>query len=211
MTEITHQIMPLFPTLVSLVTYEHGAAFNVRARERILQLKNSGVGGSIPGQWQFGPKLNEDPFFHDFTQFVLRSIGDRFGALHYEPSPMSITGMWANVNEPGYQHRIHAHSNNFISGVYYVTASEKSGGIAFHDPRKQNQVLLPSVTKATEMNSTVTSLPAIEGQMLLFPSWLEHYTEKNETDVARISIAFNLMLVGNFGSATTFAAGYVAP
>ena len=92
-----------------------------------------------------------------------------------------------------------------------ATAPEGAGGIVFHDPRKQNQVLLPSVTTATEMNSTVAQLPAIEGQALLFPSWLEHYTERNESTVRRVSIAFNLMLVGSFGSPETFAAGYVAP
>ncbi len=72
-------------------------------------------------------------------------------------------------------------------------------------------MLLPSVTEVTDMNSTVARLPAVEGQALLFPSWLEHYTERNESTVRRVSIAFNLMLVGGFGSAETFAAGYVAP
>jgi uncharacterized protein (TIGR02466 family) len=208
---MSHQIMPLFPTLVSLVTYEQAAEFNERARQRLAELERSGAGNRKDGQWQCGPKLHEDPVFQGFTEFVLRSVGDRFAALHYQPSPMVITGFWANVNEPGYQHRIHAHSNNFISGVYYLTAPENAGGIVFHDPRKQHQVLLPSVTTVTEMNSTVTRLPAVEGQMLLFPSWLEHYTERNEAPLPRISLAFNLMLIGNFGSAETFAAGYVAP
>jgi len=207
---MTHQIMTLFPTLISLVTYEQAAAFNPRARERIAELQRSGVGSNnAEGQWQYGPRLHEDPAFHEFSQFVLRSVGDRFNALHYEPSPLAITGFWANTNQPGYAHRIHAHSNNFISGVYYVTAPEKAGGIVFHDPRKQNQVLLPTVTQSNEMNSTVARIAAIEGQMLLFPSWLEHYTERNDAAVPRVSIAFNLMLVGNFGSAETFAAGYV--
>lgn len=35
--------------------------------------------------------------------------------------------------------------------------------------------------------------------------------EPNRSSVARISLAFNPMLIGNFGSAGTFAAGYVAP
>jgi uncharacterized protein (TIGR02466 family) len=208
---MSHQIMSLFPTLVSLVTYERAAEFNPRAKAHIEELERSNVGTrNHEGQWQYGPRLQDDPVFADFTQFVLRAVGDRFNALNYQPSPLAITGVWANINQPGYSHRIHAHSNNFISGVYYVTAPEKAGGIVFHDPRKQHQVLLPSVTKANEMNSTMARLPAIEGQAILFPSWLEHYTERNEDEIPRISIAFNLMLVGNFGSPETFAAGYVA-
>ncbi len=208
---MTHQIMSLFPTLVSLVAYEHAAEFNPRARERIAELERSGAGTRVAGQWQYGPELHKDPVFGGFTEFVLRSIADRFDAMRYQPPSMAVTGVWANVNDPGYQHRIHAHSNNFISGVYYVIAPEGAGGIVFNDPRKQNQVLLPSVTEVTDMNSTVARLPAVEGQALLFPSWLEHYTERNESTVRRVSIAFNLMLVGGFGSAETFAAGYVAP
>jgi uncharacterized protein (TIGR02466 family) len=208
---MTHQIMSLFPTLISLVTFEQAAAFNPRARARIADLERSGIGTRANGQWQSGPRLYDDPVFQDFTQFVLKAVGERVQALQYQPSPMAITGIWANINEPGYSHRVHAHSNNFISGVYYVTAPEQAGGLVFHDPRKQNQVLLPSVVTPSEMNSTVARLPAVEGQALLFPSWLEHYTEKNESPSPRVSIAFNLMLVGNFGSPENFAAGYVAP
>ena len=68
-----------------------------------------------------------------------------------------------------------------------------------------------SLIETTPMNTTATLLPAVEGQAILFPSWLEHYTEENRSGVARVSLAFNLMLTGGFGSAETFAAGYVTP
>src|SRR5688572_9411229 len=206
-----HQTLSLFPTPISRIDYERAATFNPRARTRIAEMERSGTGTRTPGQWQSGPNLHEDPVFQEFMQFVLQAVGERFAALQYQPSPVAITGLWANVNEPGHSHRIHAHSNNFISGVYYVTAPEKAGGLVFHDPRKQNQVLLPAVTAPSEMNSTVATVSAVEGQALLFPSWLEHYTETNQSQTARISIAFNLMLAGNFGSPEKFAGGYVAP
>ena len=72
-------------------------------------------------------------------------------------------------------------------------------------------MLIPTLLESTVMNSTMACLPAIEGQVILFPSWLEHYTEENRSPVPRISIAFNMMLTGGFGSAETFAAGYVTP
>ena len=123
----------------------------------------------------------------------------------------SDLGFWGKTNPPGYQHTAHAHSNNFISGVYYVSAPENAGGIIFQDPRKQAQVLVPTIAELTDMNSTAIRLPSVEGQMILFPSWLEHFTETNLSGSPRISIAFNLMLTGRFGSPETFAGGFVQP
>jgi uncharacterized protein (TIGR02466 family) len=208
---MAHQIASFFPTLVSLVDYPDAARFHPPARARIAGLQTAGAGTMKPGQWQSGPALHEDPAFAGFAQFVLQAVAERFEALKYRPTAVAFTGMWANVNTPGYAHPVHAHSNNFLSGVYYVTALEGAGGLVFLDPRKQHQVLVPSLAEVTPMNSTAARLPAEEGQMVLFPAWLEHYTEENRSAEPRISIAFNLMLTGHFGSAETFAAGYVAP
>ncbi len=208
---MTHQIASFFPTLVSLVRFPQADGFHGPARARIDELKRAGTGATKPGQWQSGPELHKDPVFAGFVTFVLKAVADRFEALRYKPTQMAFTGMWANVNTPGYAHPAHAHSNNFLSGVYYVSVPEAGGGLVFLDPRKQQQVLVPSLIEITPMNSTAASLPAVEGQMVLFPAWLEHYTEANRASVPRISIAFNLMLTGGFGSAETFAAGYIEP
>jgi uncharacterized protein (TIGR02466 family) len=206
-----HQIASFFPTLVSLVAYPEAGRFHAPARARIQALQASGQGLVKPGQWQSGPALHQDPVFQPFARFVLTAAAERFAALEYGPTEVGFTGMWANVNTPGYAHPVHAHSNNFLSGVYYVTAPEGAGGLVFLDPRKQHQVLVPTLAQITPMNSTAARLPAEEGQMILFPAWLEHYTEANQSAAPRISIAFNLMLTGAFGSAETFAAGAVKP
>ncbi len=208
---MSHQIAAMFPTLVSLVTFDRAAEFNPRARRRLAELEEGGGGVAKDGQWQSGHELHKDPVFRELADFAEKAVADRFEALRYRPATLAITGFWGNVNRPGYQHMAHAHSNNFISGVYYVTAPESGGGIVFQDPRKQFQVLVPTIAEITDMNSTAVRLPAVEGQMLLFPSWLEHFTETNRSDVPRVSIAFNLMLTGSFGSPETFAGGYVRP
>jgi uncharacterized protein (TIGR02466 family) len=208
---MTHQIASFFPTLVSLVAYPEAGRFHPPARTRIQALHDSGEGLRKPGQWQSGPLLHRDPVFQDFARFALKAAADRFEALKYRPTTVGFTGMWANVNTPGYAHPAHAHSNNFLSGVYYVTAPEGAGGLVFLDPRKQHQVLVPALAEITPMNSTAARLAPAEGQMILFPSWLEHYTEENRSAVPRVSIAFNLMLTGDYGSPETFAAGTVQP
>ena len=51
----------------------------------------------------------------------------------------NITDMWSNVLKPGETHSFHTHSNNILSGVFYVDAKQTSG-IMFTDPRPK-QVL----------------------------------------------------------------------
>ena len=208
---MTHQIVAMFPTLVSLVTFDRAAEFNPRARARLEELEKDGGGILKNGQWQSGHELHKDPAFKELADFVEAAVAARFDALRYKPATLAITGFWGNVNRPGFQHMVHAHSNNFISGVYYVTAPENAGGIVFQDPRLQNKVLVPSIAEITDINSMAIRLPSVEGQMILFPSWLEHFTEANRSAVPRVSIAFNLMLTGGFGSPETFAGGYVQP
>ena len=41
-------------------------------------------------------------------------------------------------------------------------------------------------------NSEVWSLDSSEDTLLIFPSWLDHYVEPNESDEDRISISFNV-------------------
>ena len=48
---------------------------------------------------------------------------------------IEITGMWANKLKVGESHPPHTHSNNFLSGVYYLEAGENTSNIQFFDPR----------------------------------------------------------------------------
>jgi len=45
--------------------------------------------------------------------------------LRVDHPQVLITGCWANVNASGAAHRMHAHPNNFLSGVYYVQVQDR--------------------------------------------------------------------------------------
>ena len=78
---------------------------------------------------------------------------------------------------------IHDHA---LSGVFYVTVPTNSGRFVAIDPRQRVSM---STQRIKESNYPVQ--PS-EGACLIFPSWLEHYVEPNESLSARISISFNL-------------------
>ena len=104
-----------------------------------------------------------------------------------------ITGCWANVNAPGAAHRMHAHPNNFLSGVYYVRVPQGADTINFHDPRPQAAVLRPPVTELGAQNTDQVVVRVAEGTLLLFPAWLAHSVDANASGETRVSVSFNLM------------------
>ena len=123
--------------------------------------------------------------------------------LKYEYEDHYITDMWSNMLRRGETHRPHTHSNNLVSGVFYLHCNDDSPALTFIDPRPQTTVLQPQQKEYTRENSTIWQVPAKINRMVLFPSWLQHYVPKNNSH-DRISISFNVMLRGQVGRSENF-------
>lgn len=108
-----------------------------------------------------------------------------------ELASISITGLWANVNLPGAKHSVHAHPNNFFSGVYYVQTDSRANTIRFHDPRGQTDAVMPPRTENNVFNSNVAHVEAKPGRLVMFPAWLRHDVPTNLSHRERISLSFN--------------------
>ena len=153
--------------------------------------------------WQSKPDLYKRREYEHFTKCVLSFTADILDKMRYVYDGFRVTDMWSNVLKPGETHRPHTHSNNILSGVYYVEA-EQTSGIIFTDPRPQAGVIQPDVTKQFVDNASVIKYDSATNRMILFPSWLQHYVPINETKSNRISIAFNIMLKGKVGSSEEY-------
>lgn len=110
-----------------------------------------------------------------------------------------ITSCWANVIRQGYSHRDHTHANNVLSVVYYVQIPPKAGSLVFTDPQPQAHVLAPTVVQRSLLTANEQRIEAKDGRLVMFPSWLQHMVELNQSEAERISIAFNVMLKGHTG------------
>jgi uncharacterized protein (TIGR02466 family) len=102
---------------------------------------------------------------------------------------------WGAILREGNTQGIHIHPYANISGVYYVSAplgalesSRDSGKISFYDPRpRANMNQLPrQITRRRQA--------PMPGDMIVFPSWLEHSVSAFQGPGERISIAFNAKL-----------------
>ena len=162
------------------------------------------VGRKTNWQSNHNPNLHEHQKYKPLGKKVLELSKEYIEDLKFEFDDHYITGMWSNILKPGEFHSPHTHSNNLVSGVFYLQTNDNSPAITFLDPRPQSSVLQPQAKEYNIFNSTMFFYPAKVNRMILFPSWLEHYVPQNDTKFSRVSIAFNVMLKGQVGRPDNF-------
>ena len=156
--------------------------------------------------WQTSPDLDKEDSsgaFKWFAKDVSKAAFDVFDTLDYDVDEIEITGMWGNVLRPGEAHQSHTHSNNFLSGVFYLN-SDGATGLTISDPRPAADVLVPRKKKKTQDNSNLLSYKSKQNRLIMFPSWLVHWVPVNKTKRNRISISFNIQVKGQLGERHEF-------
>jgi uncharacterized protein (TIGR02466 family) len=103
-----------------------------------------------------------------------------------------IVNSWINIAEKGINHDFHSHPGYTMSGVYYFRVSDKQGGIGFNNP---NPIIYNAGFPEGRCSPQSLEIVPADGDIILFPAWLQHGTYKNESDEERISIAFNIDFV----------------
>ena len=112
-----------------------------------------------------------------------------------EKQEVKITGMWAIINKKGAFNERHHHGNSDLSAAYYVSAPENCGDIVFYDPRPAPVYKHPIARSPNLLNASVNSIKPQNGMLVLFPSYLDHSVNPNNSENNRIVISFNLTLV----------------
>ena len=161
-------------------------------KDKGLEKTNAGGGWHSPtdmkGKKEYKPLIEE--FF-----IMQEAIFKDYGMI---PEP-GLGNMWANINYPGSYNKQHMHPNCNWSGVYYVKVPKNSGNLFVEDPRPGPNIILPRRTEELPRALwRVIIYPAIEGQIIMFPAWVPHGVEINESKEKgeqgwRVSISFNFL------------------
>lgn len=131
--------------------------------------------------------------------FIETSVSDYFTHVYSPKNKVSlkITQSWVNYTEPGQWHHKHAHPNSFISGVFYPQANADTDKIYFYRSGFQ-QIEFPT-DNWNMWNSESWWFAVGTGDLIIFPSSLEHMVETVQGDQTRISLSFNTFPVGCIG------------
>ena len=193
--ELTIRKIPIFPTPFWQTSVDPNAddGLNKRLLEKILIEKIRDPQASGKEKWHTRRDLHEDPDLAELNEIILSTARWALDSIAIKYKDIEITGLWGNVASPGASHNRHSHPNNYLSGVYYVQADKGANQITFHDPRPTTGLIRPPTIARTTETAEVTRLDVEPGDLILFPHWLVHSVDENESARERISIAFNIM------------------
>ena len=152
------------------------------------------------GGWHSPTDMNFNKEYKPLTDELFAMQHEIYKDYGMKPKP-GLGNMWANINYPGAYNKQHMHPNSMWSGVYYVQVPKNSGSLFVEDPRPGPNHLMPRRLEALPRQLwRIVRYPPIEGQILMFPAWVSHGVEINESKEKgekgwRISVSFNFIQV----------------
>jgi len=153
------------------------------------RLKSKGRICSNIGGWQSndfdGLKLQK------FVSHQLQEVAQEWGIY----DSLTLGNYWYNINTSVNQNHPHTHPGSILSGIIYLRCPLNCSPIVFLNP---NHLLISSYINSLANFSSNSNLSfdyakfPSEGDLIIFPSWLEHYVPHGNYEGERISLSFNV-------------------
>jgi uncharacterized protein (TIGR02466 family) len=118
--------------------------------------------------------------------------------LKYKNNDFIFTTSWVAKSEKNEISEYHNHNNCMYSGIFYVNTDENCGQLCFENFGDKRFNLIP--TEYNIYNCLNFNFKPKNKMIIFFPSELFHKILKNNSDIIRYSIAFNMIPVGNIGN-----------
>jgi len=132
-------------------------------------------------------RILNDPRIAGLRSRIQDSVNQYIDYLGVAPVELGVS--WFNLLGEGNRVNPHRHEISVVSGAFYVEADEGSVGLTFNSPLAPLR-MYEFVQNVNELNNNFFTMPCKTGLLCLFPSWLEHFTNMNETK-NRITVSFN--------------------
>jgi len=159
--------------------------------------QNKGVTKTNVNGWHSETNMHKMPQFKLLVDELFKMQFEVFKEEWLDREPR-LGNMWANINYQGGYNKPHIHPNSLFSGVYYIKAPANSGKLICSDPRPGIQTTMPIRKKGQPPNHLwrEVHLEPKVNRIIMFPSWLWHSVEPNESNDIRISVSFNFVQDG---------------
>ena len=187
---------PFFPTVV------YGKDVQLNNQELAQHVINwsqqdQGIKKTNVNGWHSQTDMHTKPEYKSLLDELFIFIQEIWKEEWLDKQPV-LGNMWANINYQGGYNKPHVHPNTLFSGVYYVKTSPNCGKLVCNDPRPGIQTMMPARIKGKPPKHLwrEVHLDPIEGRIIIFPAWLWHAVEPNESNDIRISVSFNFIQHG---------------
>jgi uncharacterized protein (TIGR02466 family) len=190
---IDKKIETIFPTVV--VGYKNKNHLEMNSKildlleEEIFDISFDGI---CPDQTR-NNHLEKVEKYSDFFDWIQICLDDYKNYFNLQTEKLKVSLSWVNRSISTSEHRVHCHPNSFISGIYYLNS--KPAPTYFHSPVTSKRTGIVVLSDSI-LDSNIWQHPANAGELILFPSWLEHNTFPQSFEGYRYTISINVMPVG---------------
>ena len=163
---------------------------------KVLEREQKGLGFRFDpiqgGGWQSNKDLLDNEFSF-LKQSLLIGINEILSQIYVDDASIKMINSWANISRGGECTMPHIHEEASWSCVYYVTPTGDAN-LYLKDPRPLEQMDRSHHYLKDPYANVIRKRPFQTGEVILFPSWLEHGVGTNVSDSTRISIAANFLI-----------------
>jgi uncharacterized protein (TIGR02466 family) len=190
MIDIEQKSWEIFPTLV--MTFDLS---KLPIKDRIIEVMTSwgtnthrlAIGGESsyneknPQQFLDHPDL---ALLKNTMQQCVNTYANQLGL-----KPVRITNSWFNKLGKGGSVGLHRHEMSAISGAYYPLVDVGSTPLLLRSPKAQVH-MYDFALEDNRYNTQEQEVACVQDMLVLFPSWIEHYSHVNNTET-RYTVSFN--------------------
>jgi len=184
-----------FPTPIYIADIEHPTLNQELERDIVAwSKKDKGVVRTNVQGWHSHTTMQDMPEYKKLVSMLYACQKTIYDQEHLDSEPV-LGNMWANINPPGGMNRAHQHPNSLWSGVYYIKAPKNSGHLKIDDPRSVASMIRPRQKEGEKPARLFreTHYEPIAGRLIMFPGWLMHCVDPNQSNDIRISVSFNFL------------------
>ena len=175
---------------------------NIQIKNEILDREQKGLGFKFDsiqgGGWQSNKDLLHSEFrpeFRDLKKSLVIGVNKILSQSYVDNASIKMINSWANISRKGECTMSHIHEEASWSCVYYVTPTEDAN-LYFKDPRLLEYMDKSHHYLKQPYTNVIRKRPFNEGEVILFPSWLEHGVGAATKEMTRISISCNFLIEG---------------
>jgi len=130
------------------------------------------------------------------TKNIIAKAITQFAETIYVKKPFTINfdDPWLNVNRENHFNKTHTHPGSDLSITYYCEVPTNSGRIVFENPVLHQRTTMIWYEKHDMWNSEFIQLAPKKYDLIIFPSYLPHFVERNKSNKPRISLACNAQI-----------------
>ena len=143
------------------------------------------------------PNLHIDPLFEDFIKFAIDCVSQIKPSYNLAPSlNLGLSSMYGTIIEKGGMFRPDMKGDDFLSGLYFLQTPPTSGQLCIKHLISDNSYFRKvHVEIDNTINNEMVKMPMPQGNIVLFPSYLDYFVAQNNSDDASYLIHFSFRLI----------------